>query len=158
MKEGALLDSALTWYSSRDGLLGSGGSIVISSLTTGSHVLTLVASAARGKTASASVTFDVRPEADIPLPTLWVSSPDNVGTYFESLPIWFSAGAASVKDGVLGRPDVGWASDRQGSLSDELSFECASLATGAHTIRFWARASLGRVTTTTRAISVKPLS
>ena len=59
LEDGGLPDSALHWSSSRDGSLGNGPSLGLTSLSPGAHVITLTVMDSHGQTISASVSIFV---------------------------------------------------------------------------------------------------
>jgi hypothetical protein len=70
LEEGSLPDSALTWTSSLDGVLGTGKWLERSNLQLGRHVITLTARDGQGSTGSASVTIVVRSTNPMYLPMI----------------------------------------------------------------------------------------
>lgn len=58
--DGALLESGLTWRSNRDGSLGSGSTITLTTLSPGEHTLTLIATDAQGHAQQAQVTVSTQ--------------------------------------------------------------------------------------------------
>ena len=70
LEEGSLPDSALTWTSSLDGVLGTGKWLERSNLRLGRHVITLTARDGQGSQSSASVTIVVRPTNPMYLPMI----------------------------------------------------------------------------------------
>lgn len=59
--EGVLAGDAIAWHSDRDGLLGTGVMLRVSTLSPGLHTVTMTATGHDGK--SASATFSLRVEA-----------------------------------------------------------------------------------------------
>ncbi len=55
LEDGQLADSVLSWSSSRQGLLGTGASLPITTLQPGLHTITLTATDSSNQTASVSV-------------------------------------------------------------------------------------------------------
>jgi hypothetical protein len=68
LEEGSLPDSALTWSSSLDGVLGAGRWLERSDLRPGRHVITLAVTDGQGSTGSAGVTIVVRAANPMYLP------------------------------------------------------------------------------------------
>jgi hypothetical protein len=58
--DGVLAGDAIAWYSDRDGLLGTGVMLRVSSLSQGVHTVTMTATGSGGQ--SASATFSLRVE------------------------------------------------------------------------------------------------
>ena len=56
-EDGPLTGTALAWFSSLNGSLGTGDSLAVNTLLPGTHTLTLEATDSRGKTGSATVTL-----------------------------------------------------------------------------------------------------
>jgi subtilisin family serine protease len=59
-EDGALGGAALAWSSDRDGALGNGTQLTVTTLSAGSHVLTLTVTDSEGATGSASVSITVQ--------------------------------------------------------------------------------------------------
>jgi hypothetical protein len=59
--EDGSLTSALTWTSDLDGPLGTGGSVMVTTLTSGTHMVTAAVTDSGGKSDSATVTVIVNP-------------------------------------------------------------------------------------------------
>ncbi|MTW10883.1 hypothetical protein GM658_09725 [Pseudoduganella eburnea] len=64
--EGVLAGDAIAWYSDRDGLLGTGVMLRVSTLSQGAHTVTMTATGRDGQSASAS--FSLRVEVEAPGP------------------------------------------------------------------------------------------
>jgi hypothetical protein len=59
-EDGVLSGSAIQWSSDRDGALGSGSTLTLSGLSTGTHCITAIAADAHGASASACIALTVR--------------------------------------------------------------------------------------------------
>jgi subtilisin family serine protease len=59
-EEGALAGSSLTWTSSRDGQIGTGTSFSTSTLSAGSHLITLTSTDAQGLTGTSTLSITIR--------------------------------------------------------------------------------------------------
>jgi hypothetical protein len=57
--DGVLADDAIAWYSDRDGLLGTGVMLRVSTLSQGLHTVTMEATGRDGRSASASFSLRV---------------------------------------------------------------------------------------------------
>ena len=60
-EEGTLPDSMLSWSSSRDGVLGTGGTLIVDTLSVNSHVITLTATDHHGNSGRDSITVVITP-------------------------------------------------------------------------------------------------
>jgi hypothetical protein len=65
-EDGILPDAALSWYSNRDGFLGTGGQVLVT-LSYGQHVITLRTIDSDGNTATASVNVFVGSRIYLPV-------------------------------------------------------------------------------------------
>ncbi|MFO7587853.1 MAG: PKD domain-containing protein [Gemmatimonadota bacterium] len=65
-EEGALAGPSLAWSSSRDGALGTGGSVATSALSVGDHVVTLTATDAQGRAGTATVSVRITTLTGLP--------------------------------------------------------------------------------------------
>ena len=63
LEDGTLGDAALSWSSSLDGFLGTGASLNTSELSTGTHVITLLATDSNGMTSQAQRTITISVES-----------------------------------------------------------------------------------------------
>lgn len=72
LEDGAITGADLEWSSDRDGQLGTGEDVTTSSLSTGSHVITLTATDSQGQTGTDSVSVTVQQNADLQLDRLQV--------------------------------------------------------------------------------------
>lgn len=119
------------WTSSRSGHLGSAPSFS-ARLAIGSHVITVWLNDSMGYNVSRSVTVNVVPFNQAPVPV--IGSPRANGDYNDSTPVPFDATASSDGDGdVL---DYFWTSNVSGYLGGSSRFT-RSLPAGAHAITLW---------------------
>jgi len=83
-EDGSLTGGSLVWSSSIDGIIGSGASIIKTTLAEGTHVITLTATDSEGSTGSDTVTIYVQGELT---DTCYVYSiPDDGGTFALEIP------------------------------------------------------------------------
>jgi uncharacterized protein (TIGR03437 family) len=61
LQDGSLADSALTFSSNRDGVLGKGGFVSVNQLSSGTHTITLTGTNSQGMTFSSSITIVYAP-------------------------------------------------------------------------------------------------
>src|SRR5207249_323414 len=138
--EDGSLTAAIAWTSSRDGGLGTGGTITTSALSTGSHVLTASATDRGGKTGRATVTITINTT-----PAVTVTAPANNATYELGAPVTLSGTATDVEDGTL-TANITWSSSRDGSLGTGSTSTRSALTTGTHTITAAVTDSGGKTT------------
>ena len=148
LQDGVLPDKSLTWVSSSDGLIGTGASFSNSTLSAGSHTVTLTAIDSQGDKGTDSVTFSVNTA-----PTATITSP-TVGSYDQGATIVFSGSGSDTEDGILSGSSLVWISSIDGQIGTGSSFSNAALAVGTHTITLLATDSLGAVGTATVIISI----
>ena len=78
LEDGTLGDAALSWSSSLDGFLGNGASLNTSELSTGTHVITLLATDSNGMTSQAQRTITISEES-VPVAVNMELSPFSTG-------------------------------------------------------------------------------
>src|SRR5439155_4074243 len=120
------LTTGITWTSSRDGTLGTGGTLTTSTLSTGTHTIRATVTDSNGKQASATLTVVVNTT-----PTVHILAPAD-GARFERVPITFTGTASDPEDGDVSST-IDWASDRDGHLGSGATI-VASLSSGTHMI------------------------
>ncbi|MBI4871788.1 MAG: hypothetical protein HY814_09485 [Candidatus Riflebacteria bacterium] len=158
LKDGFLTPPATAWRSDRQGFLDSQPSFTCTSLSPGIHQLVFSATDSLGRTASQTVTITVRPQSEIPPPTVYLAEPRTNGMYYEGLPVVVSGWATDLVDGWVGGEGLSWASDRQGPIASGGSSSVTTLATGQHVLLLEARNSRGQTGVTTVAILIRPVS
>ncbi len=142
------LTSAISWTSSRDGALGTGGSITTSSLSSGSHTVTAAVTDSAGKTTTRSIAIGVNAT-----PVLTITAPA-AGTPLEpATPVTLTATATDTEDGDLG-PQIAWRSSRDGVLGTGASLVVPALTSGTHTITASVTDAGGKTATATRSFVV----
>src|SRR5206468_1757291 len=136
--EDGSLTAAIAWTSSRDGGLGTGGTITTSALSTGTHVLTASATDRGGKTGRATVTININTT-----PAVTVTAPANSATYELGAAVTLSGTATDVEDGTL-TANITWISSRDGSLGTGSTITRSTLTSGTHVITAAATDSGGK--------------
>jgi YD repeat-containing protein len=150
--EDGTLSHAIAWSSSRDGALGTGATLNLSSLSVGAHVITASATDSRSTTGSATVNLTVNePFNDVPV--LSVTSPGEGASFNVGATVTFSGAATDVEDGTISN-GISWTSSRDGLLGTGASLNVSSLSTGAHVITARITDSGGKFATATRNINV----
>src|SRR5207245_89373 len=123
----------IAWSSSRDGALGTGGSITATALSTGAHTITASVTDTSGKPASAPLTVVVNTPPAVPIPA--------------------TATAPDAEDGDL-TTGITWTSSRDGTLGTGGTLTTSTLSTGTHTIRATVTDSSGKQASATLTVVV----
>jgi hypothetical protein len=144
------LSTTLQWSSDRDGVLGTGATVTVGSMSLGTHVITARASDSAGLTGSASVTIDVQ---QLDPPTVQITSPASGATFAFGSAVTFSGIATDAFDGDLGA-SLRWTSDRDGAIGTGASFSRSSLSAGVHAITATATDSHGLSHSATITVTV----
>ncbi len=151
-EDGALSGMALSWTSSRDGALGTGSPLSVSTLTAGDHTVTLVVRDSGGNTGTATIVVRVLPQNQAPV--VAITAPMNGTTIPSGSMVTFTGTATDAEDGALSGASVRWSSSRDGSIGTGLTLTTSSLSVGTHTITFTATDSGGRSSTASTTLVV----
>src|SRR5204862_1231363 len=108
--EDGTLTPVIAWTSSRDGALGTGGTISTSALSSGTHVITATVADSGHSTARASITITVNGG-----PVVTITAPASGASYLPGTAVPFTATATDFEDGDL-TPNIAWSSSRDGAL------------------------------------------
>ena len=122
------LTSGLSWTSSLDGAIGSGGSATWSP-SEGTHTITGSVTDSGGKTGSSSITITVGNAS----PVVTISSPSSGVSVTQGDSVSFSGSATDAEDGNL-TASLNWTSSLDGAIGAGGSFSTAALSVGTHTI------------------------
>ncbi len=122
----------LSWSSSLDGAIGSGGGFSTSALTIGTHVITASLTDSGGLPGSdaISVTIDPVPNTE---PTVTITAPANGSTFIDGDSINFTGTATDTEDGDI-TASLAWTSSLDGPIGSVGGFSTAALTIGTHTI------------------------
>src|SRR5207249_3341932 len=145
--EDGSLAPVVAWTSSRDGAIGTGGSITLSTLSAGTHVITASATDSGGKTGRASITVTMNAT-----PTVTITAPAAGSAFEPGAAIALTATAADPEAGGRGAA-IHWTSSRDGALGTGASFALSTLSTGTHTITASVTDAAGR--TASRSVTVR---
>jgi hypothetical protein len=126
-EDGSLTD-AIAWTDEFDNGLGTGGAINVSSLTSGTHLITATVQDSHGVVATDHVTVIIDA-----LPTLQITGPASGGKYVPGAEVALTATASDLEDGPLGSA-VHWSSSLDGALGTGASLPVTTLSSGTHTI------------------------
>src|SRR5207245_10992611 len=103
------LAAHVSWISSRDGVLGTGGSITTSTLSSGSHAIIASVTDSGGKSASVAISVVVNAT-----PTVAITAPASGAILELGAATTLTATATDREDGSLA-PAVAWTSSRDGA-------------------------------------------
>ncbi len=154
-EDGVLTGAALTWRSSKDGVLGTGATLTVSTLTLGVHTLTLEARDRLGATGGAQVTVSVVAPNNRP-PTASISAPATGTTVFQGSAVTFTGAGTDPEDGALTGAALSWTSSLDGALGTGSPLPVSALSAGTHTIVLTARDSGGNSGVASIQLSVLP--
>jgi glucose/arabinose dehydrogenase len=147
------LTSAIAWTSDRDGVLGTGGSLTVSTLSVGTHVLTAAVTDSGGLGGSALRTIIVTAVSGNTAPTVTITSPANNATFTAGAAVSLQATASDTEDGTL-TAALAWTSDRDGFLGTGGSVTVSTLSVGTHVLTAAVTDSGGLTGSATRTVTV----
>ena len=153
-EDGPLSGSALQWSSSRDGALGTGASLTLSTLSAGAHVIRLTATDSRGDSGAASIGLTVLPPNQPPVAQ--ITSPADGASFDAGQTVQLRGSADDPEDGALSGASLTWTSSLDGLLGHGASLDTASLQPGAHTITLSAIDSGGRTGSASIGVTIRP--
>jgi hypothetical protein len=142
------LASAITWSSNLDGTLGSGASLAVGTLRSGTHTITATVRDSGGRTASATRTVVVNAP-----PTVAIAAPAAGGLVQHGDLVTFTGTAGDLEDGNLSSAIV-WTSSRDGALGTGSTISLATLQAAVHTITATVTDGGGRSTSTSIQMTV----
>ncbi len=122
------LTSSLSWTSDLDGAIGTGGSFTMSSLSSGTHVITASVTDAGGLSSSDTITLTVNGG-----PSASITSPVDGSSVNTGASVSFVGTASDTEDGDL-TSSLSWTSSLDGAIGNGGSFTTSSLSSGTHVI------------------------
>jgi YD repeat-containing protein len=145
---------AIAWTSSRNGLLGTGASLSVSTLSPGSHTITASITDSGGKTATVTRTITVVVPGNT-APVVTLSAPLNGSAFEVGQTIALSATATDAQDGSL-TGAIAWSSSISGALGTGGSLNVSTLSAGVHAITARAEDSMGGSHSLTANVTIVP--
>jgi PKD repeat protein len=150
-ESGSLTGSALLWQSDLDGVLGSGGSVTRSDLSTGTHQITLAATDPSGGNGTASISISI---VENQPPTATIETPADGAQFLALEQVDFAGSATDFEDGTVARSELAWTSDVDGELGTGTETSASDLSVGLHQITLTARDSRGLAGTASVGIEI----
>jgi hypothetical protein len=151
--ESGSLTASLTWSSSINGTLGTGGSVTTSGLSAGTHTITASATDSGGLTGSASISLTVT--AGNTPPAVTITAPPSGSSVGQGTAITFTGTADDSQSGSL-TPILNWSSSIDGALGTGGSVTTSGLSVGTHTITASATDSGGLTGSAAITVTVLP--
>jgi len=148
------ISNGISWTSSRNGLLGTGSSLTVSTLSAGVHTITASITDSGIKTATATRTITVQVPGNNQ-PTLTLTAPLNGNAFAVGQPVALSGTATDTEDGNL-TAQIAWTSSINGALGTGGSLNVSTLSSGVHTITAAVNDSMGGTRSVTSSITVVP--
>ncbi len=130
-EDGALTGASLVWTSNLDGQIGTGASFNTTTLSAGTHTVTLTATDSDGLTGSAQVTISV---VTLGSPTATITAPSNGAVFELGSNVTFAGSATDPEDGALTGASLVWTSDLDGQIGTGTTFVTSGLSAGTHTV------------------------
>ncbi len=154
-EDGALTGASLTWTSSINGAIGTGGGFTTGGLSIGTHTITLTAKDSQGATGSASITVIVSPKPNTP-PTASITAPTSGTSVVQGTSISFAGTGSDVEDGALTGASLTWASSLNGAIGTGVSFSTSALNVGTHTVTLTSHDSQGATGSASITVIITP--
>jgi hypothetical protein len=152
---GTLTGSSLKWTSDRDGQIGTGTSFSKSTLSSGTHTITLTATDWRGAHGSQARTITILTTAPAnQAPTASISSPANNASFAQGTSITFTGSGTDSESGPLTSTALVWSSNINGQVGTGASLTTSGLSAGSHTITLTAKDPQNATGTATISITI----
>jgi len=151
------LTGSLAWSSSLDGALGTGGSVVTSSLSVGTHLITAAVSDSGGLSSSNAINVTITTSSANTAPSVAIDSPANESTFTAGESVTFTGIAVDSEDGDL-TGSLAWSSSLDGALGNGGSVVTSSLSVGTHLITAAVSDSGGLSGSNAISVTINPTS
>ena len=150
---GALTGASLVWTSNINGQIGIGTSFATTTLSVGTHTITLTATDAQNATGTATRTIVITAPANQP-PTATITSPANNASFVQGSSVTFTGSGNDPETGALTGASLVWTSNVSGQIGTGTSFSTNTLPVGTHTITLTATDPQNATGTATRTIVI----
>jgi hypothetical protein len=123
------LGASILWSSDRDGALGGGASLNVTSLSVGTHVLAGVVTDSGGLAANAQINVTIN--APNMAPSVGITAPISGAQFLQGVSVGFTGSASDPEDLDLSA-SISWSSSIDGSLGSGASLSRSDLSLGTH--------------------------
>jgi len=158
-----LSGNSLVWNSSADGQIGTDTSFAITSLSVGTHIITLTVFDSDGASGSTSVSIILLEPGSISIntpPKAEITSPehetDNINEYNLGNTVVFDGSGTDTEDGNLTGASLVWTSSIDGEIGTGSYFTINILSEGTHIITLTATDSQGATGSDSVQIKIIP--
>ncbi len=148
-----LAGNSLIWTSSIDGTIGNGSNFTTSSLSAGTHQITLTATDSKKNADSTTVSIIINP-ANNTLPIANITSPSTDSTYNHNNYLEFTGTGYDSEDGWLSGVSLVWISNKDGQVGTGNTITTNSLSGGTHTISLTVTDSVNTSNTATISLII----
>jgi len=149
-QDGLLVNESVKWSSSLDGDLGKGNDIEVSSLSDGTHVITLTVTDSDDHSKNIAIGLVVNPPG---YPSARIESP-RAKSFAEGEMIYFSGRGYDPEDGALSGDSIIWTSDLDGEIGKGSLLNVRNLTVGNHSIEMTVTDSSGLPSSTSVSFEV----
>ncbi|MEP4078286.1 PQQ-dependent sugar dehydrogenase [Haloferula sp.] len=125
------ISSSIAWSSDLDGAIGTGASVLSSTLSPGTHQITASVTDSGTLSESDSISLTILPANTAP--TLAITAPNGGDTFDVDEEVTFTATASDNEDGDLAS-SIEWTSNLDGSFGSGASVASTTLSEGTHVI------------------------
>jgi hypothetical protein len=153
-EDGAITGAGLTWTSSLDGQLGTGANLSVSTLSVGTHTITLKATDSGGAFGTSQITLKVNAAGPNTAPTASLISPASGASFSQGQNVTFLGAGTDTQDGVLSGNSIVWTSSRDGQIGTGVAFQKNNLTLGTHTITLTVTDSGGLTHSVSESITI----
>jgi hypothetical protein len=152
---GALSGAALAWTSSRDGAIGSGTGFTKTTLSVGTHLITLTATDPQLATGTVTRTITITATAPVNQPpSAAISLPASNASFVQGTSVSFAGSGSDPETGALSGAALAWTSSRDGAIGTGTAFTKTTLSVGTHLITLTATDPQLATGTATRTITI----